>query len=130
MTDTSENLPPIMYVLHKAMMRFNQAKGHQEPCQGLKYWKEFNESNDSMISPLTFNMAAKRLFRDLGKIENNQAQSMLSGTLEMTELVRSFVQNEVNTLSLSQNSLMHLQAAQFQRLAVRISMVVHKKKSN
>lgn len=113
MNDISENLPPIIAVLHKAMMCYNKSKGRQEPCEALKYWKELNESNVSMISPRPFNMVARsclssqassapaeRLFSYLGKMENNQAQSMLCRTLQMTELIRIFVHHELGKLSI------------------------------
>lgn len=97
------------------MLQKLKTSGREEPSEAFKCWKELKFSTDPLVSPLPFKMVARaclssqssyasteRFFSDLGKFENNQAQSTLSDTLEMTEFVRIFVNNEVRGLSFPQ----------------------------
>lgn len=72
---------------------------------------------------------AERLFSDLGKMGNNHAHSTLCDSLEMTELIRIYLKNELGTLSLPQRGLNHPEAAQFNRLILRIACEVNNYKS-
>ena len=66
--------------------------------------------------------ASERLFGDLGSLEGRKAQSQLTSTLEMRELVRIYVQNELSIIQKPQNGLLHPEAEAFKRLC---SVVAH-----
>ena len=98
------------------MLSYLKQAGRREPHKALDYWNDLN-NKPNVISPVPFNNVAKaclaaqassalseRLFSDLGKIENNNCQSLLSGSLEMTELVRAFVASELGTSHIIGNS--------------------------
>lgn len=136
MSSISSQLEVIYGMLHDHMLTSLQKNGRREPNMALQYWKDLNE-NPGIVSPVPFNMVAKacfaaqassasaeRLFSDLGKIENNQCQSLLSSTLEMTELLRVFVQNEVSGSLKLQSGFLHPEAAAFKRLVTQVATEV------
>lgn len=74
---------------------------------------------------------AERLLSDLGKMENDHehAQSTLSDTLEMAEIIRIYQKNELRILSLQQQGLQRPEAAHFNRFIVHITREVSYYKS-
>ena len=128
-----EDLDTIFGMFHKQMLKYLAQKGRQEPSKTLQYWKEQNEKA-AMISPVPFNTlaraclasqassaAAERLFSDLGRMENRQSQSSLTSTLEMNELIRIFISNELSQIRLPQRGLLHPEASYFVRLVDKVA---------
>ena len=76
----------------------------------------FNQLARVALSSQSSSSYAERLFSDLGRQEGNQCQSLLSGTLEVTALTRTYVSNEMGALVIPQNSLLHPKASAFRRL--------------
>lgn len=110
--------------------------GRKEPPEALSFWEEQN-GKPRIISPLLFNgvaraclashvslASAKRLFSDFGKVENRQSQSLLSSTLEMSEVIQVFALKEPGQLSLTQTGWLHLTADIFRCLVDRVAIEV------
>lgn len=130
------NLEVLFSMFHKEMLSELEKNGRKHPSYALRFWAQKNAS-PSLISPVPFNGVAKaclasqassasaeRLFSDLGKIENNQSQSLMSSSLEMTEIIRVFVANELDSLENSQIGLMHPRASAFRALVNQVSKEV------
>lgn len=88
------------------MMSGLKNNGHSEAKEAFLFWKR-QHATQNMISPLSFNMtvnaclssqassaSAQRLFSDLERLGNNEAQSLLTRTVEMAEIIRVFVVKE------------------------------------
>lgn len=131
-------LEVIFSMLHGEMLKHFEENGRKESGAALIYWKECNEKR-GMISPVPFNMIARaalskqassapaeRLFSDLGRKEGNQSQSLLSSTLEMKEMIRAFVGNEIRDIRLGQNGLLHPKAQAFRRTVERVAREIRK----
>lgn len=58
-------------------------------------------------------ISSEKLFPHLGRRENQQNQSLLTGVLETFEYIRVFVHNEILKTLQSQNGLLHPEAAVF-----------------
>ena len=118
-------------------------KGRREPSVALLYLKDCN-NNQSLASPRIFNTiaraalssqgssaSAERLFSDLGRLEGRQRQTMLSGTLEMTETIRVFVQSRLQDCICPQRGLLHPRGAAFKDLVTTFaSQVVNLQKKS
>ena len=50
----------------------------------------------AVLSAQASSAPSERLFSDLGRKEGRQSQSMLSSTLEMSEIIRAFVRSELS----------------------------------
>lgn len=131
-----EMLVTIFKGFHKNMRSWLEKHGRCAANAALEYWKRVNTTTQ-MISPVPFNLvaqaalssqassaAAERVFSDLGRIEGSQRQSLLSGTLEMTEVIRGFVTNELSKQTDRQTSLLHSQATQFREIVDRVSVEI------
>ncbi|KAI0562610.1 hypothetical protein FGB62_57g211 [Gracilaria domingensis] len=125
-----------MIHLHFLMRDSLKKNGRTEPNEALKYWKHCNE-HIGLVSLLPFNMVAKafpasqassaaaeRLFSDLGRSEGCTSQSLLSSTLEMCELIRFFVRDEMKAGSIVQSGLLHAKGEVFSRLVRKVSSLV------
>lgn len=88
------NLPCLMEMMHKEVLSYVGREGKKEPNEALSFWKKINARTDDFFSPRPYKMVARaclasqassapaeRLFSDLGKSQNNQAQALLSETL-------------------------------------------------
>ncbi|KAI0563687.1 hypothetical protein FGB62_35g07 [Gracilaria domingensis] len=113
-----------------------KVRGRNEPNEALTYWQNSNTS-PGLVSPFPFNnvaraflasqasfAAAERLFSNLGRREGTQCQSLLSRTLEMFEVIRGYVENELQSAADVQNGLLHSKAASFKRIARKIDCKV------
>ena len=128
-----DQLSVVFGLLHKNMRRELQSTSRKEPETTLDYWRKCN-SEVSAVSPLPFNKviraalssqassaSAERLFSDLGRTEGRQRQTSLTSTLEMTELVRNYVNTELRGLQMPQTGLLHPRAFAFKRLARHVA---------
>ena len=83
----------------------------------------------SLISPIPFNRIAREMFSsqassataerilsDLGRLEGDQRQSLLSSTSEMIAIIRSFVLNELDANRRRQSDLLHPNAVAFRSI--------------
>lgn len=130
----AERLEVVFGLLHDEMREVLEEKCRRDPSAALLFWEQANQTS-TMISPVPFNTIARaalssqassapaeRLFSDLGRREGNQSQSLLSSTLEMSEMIRVFVCNELKNAPLHQNGLMHPKGDAFRRL---VRVVAH-----
>lgn len=136
---SAAELKVLFSLFHKSMIQKLQECGRRPIDAALNFWRDVNQSG-SVISPVPFNQlaraalssqassaSAERLFSDLGRKEGNQCQSILSGTLEMTALIRTYVANEIKALVLPQKGLLHPTASAFRRLIDTISYEIERK---
>lgn len=72
---------------------FNQHSGEGLPC----------------VNGIFFN--SLRLFSNLGRPGNNQAQSLLTSTMKIAEIIRIFLFNEVREVCLPQIGLLYPKSA-------------------
>ena len=129
-----DKLRVVYGLFHDEMLKTLAKKGRRSPDFALRYWKDLNNSN-SLISPLPFNRIAKaamssqassasaeRLFSDLGRMEGDQRQSLLSGTMEMAAVVRHFAIDFIRQVRPAvQSNLLHPDAAAFKKLVEYVS---------
>lgn len=120
-------------MVHCEMRAALKKQGRREPRFAQQYWKRCNEQQ-SLSSPRIFNTVARaalssqassasaeRLFSDLGRLEGRQRQTMLSGTIEMTETIRVFVQTRLQGCTRPQRGLLHPRGAAFKDLASTVA---------
>lgn len=128
-----ENLNILFGMLHDHMRSTLKKVGRKHPSEALTFWRKMN-TGQPMISPRPFNNVAKaflasqassaaseRLFSDLGQLEGSQSQSQLSSTLEMRELIRMYVLNEIEDTRGAQTSLLHPEGNAFKRLVTVVA---------
>lgn len=123
-----DRLSTIFSLFHENMLRELEQKGRREPGEALRFWKRQNEGS-VMISPMPFNLLARsclscqassalaeRVFSDVGRMEGNQSQSLMSSSLEIIELVKSYTKAQLKVIKLPQNSTLHPDAVAFKRV--------------
>ena len=129
----SESLEPAFGILYSTMVCLLKSHGRREPSEALAFWKTEKDEYE-FFSPKPFNTiaracfsyqassaAAERLFSDVERWENNHPQSQHTAMLEMSELIRLSVMNELKTIKLPQTGMMHPTGAAFDRLADRLA---------
>lgn len=134
---SSARLQSLFELFHEKMRADLREAGRREPNYALTFWKEMN-AKVSYTSPLSFNKVARallssqassasaeRLFSNLGRTEGRERQSMLSSTLEMTQMIRSFALMRMEDICGPQNGLLSPQAAAFKRMVQEIALQVH-----
>ena len=90
-------------IFHASMKNALESSGRLEPHAALSFWRNYNKKV-SAVSPVPFNKVARaslssqassagaeRRFSDLGRFEGRQRQSLLTSTLQMTEMIRVYV---------------------------------------
>ena len=118
------------------MLKELEEKGRREHTECLRFWKKTNVMT-SIVNPVPFNKlaravlsaqtsstSAERSFSDLGRIEGRQSQSILTGTLEMREVVQSYVRNELEYCHLPQSRLLHPRAEAFRAITLKVAKEV------
>ncbi|KAI0565579.1 hypothetical protein FGB62_17g01 [Gracilaria domingensis] len=103
LTLSTSSLETLFGLIPKDVQQALKNKGQKEPNEALMYWKRANASL-GLVSPVPFNTvvraflgsqassaAAERLFSSLGRAEGTQCQSLLSGTMEMCQVIREYV---------------------------------------
>lgn len=63
-----------------------------------------------------------RLFSNLGRTEVDQRQSVLSGASEMTEVIRAYGKNELQSLSLPKTAVLHPSAVSLRDAVSKVVM--------
>lgn len=104
----------------------------------MDYWKDANERID-LINPKPFNCisraeisaqassaSAEHLLSGVGGNEGFQRQSLLSGTLEMTEVIRGCVVSDIAALQRPQHTLFHPEADAYRRAIVKVTQWIEK----
>lgn len=118
-------------MFHQYMPSNLRFRGRQQPSKALKFWQDSN-NNSTVISPVNFNNVAKvclssqasspsfeRLFGDLRRHEGAHQQSTPSSTLQMRATISHFVQSELRSNKLPQNSLLHPTASFFKIISIK-----------
>lgn len=84
-----------------------------------------NRATSAVLSDQPFFSFAKRLFTysDLGSIKGDQRQSVLSGPLEMTQVIRAYVKNLQSWRPLN-TTVLHPTASAFRDAVLKIVMEI------
>lgn len=93
----------------KGFLSWFEKNGRQETIAALQYWKRMITTKQ-MLSPVPYNLvaeaelssqsssaAAERVFIDISLIQGLKRQSVISGTLEMTEIIRGFSRSKLES---------------------------------
>ncbi|KAI0558477.1 Ribonuclease H-like protein [Gracilaria domingensis] len=109
LSNYGDSLRAVLKLFCGGMYSELQSCGRREPTMALKFWELANERT-GIVSPVPFNRVARaahsaqassasaeRLFSDLGRLEGHQRQSLLTSTLEMTEIIKAFVMGEIHS---------------------------------
>lgn len=103
---------------------------------GLDYWikandgvahvslSPFNNLSKSSFACQASSTTANRVFSDLGLVIINQPQSPLFSTMEMMEIVSSFVKQSTKSCQNVQNTLLHPEAKRFIEVGRDISQLM------
>ena len=134
-------LQTMFSMFHLSMREELKKHGRREPSHALLFWKKMN-SEVTYISPVPFNKVARaclssqassasaeRLFSNLGRMEGRERQSMLSSTLEMTEMIRVFVYSRVEDIRNKPKGLLHVKAAAFKAVVEQVASEVVRNRS-
>lgn len=129
-------------LFHGHMRAELKKRGRKSPEYALKFWKGMNETV-TYTSPLAFNTVARaflstqassasaeRLFSDLGRTEGRERQSLMSSTLEMTEMIRVFVNMDIEDSTLPQRGLQNPKAVAFKRTVQKVARKVNQDRLN
>ena len=138
-TENQERLAVLFSMFHDNMRKTLHERGRRSPAEALNYWRQQNEES-VMISPMPFNLLARsclscqassclseRVFSDLGRLEGSQSQSLLTSTLEMKELIKSFTCAQLRIITLTQSTMLHPEAVAFKRLVNKIAEHIHRR---
>lgn len=125
-----------MRILNKQMRAELRKTGRKAPNYALQYWKKCNQEASAM-GPVAFNKIAKaalssqassasagRLFSDLGRLEGRKSQSLLSSSLEITEIIRNYVKMSLKGANGAQTGLLHPIPLAFKCICTLVSSTV------
>lgn len=129
----ANDLNAVFNVLQREMYSTLQEHWRKTLSFALVFWKYANERT-KLISPKPFNQIAKAaisaqassdsaesLFNDLGGNKGSERQSLLSGMLDMTQVIRAYVISDIEAFHRPQHTLLHPQGATFCRAICEVT---------